>query len=192
MTQTTLYFVYFGISTDYDISYMLISLFCCVHASSSVHFECEDNSTCVWYVYSRALPSWTAHLKQRWVFEAFVSNRFEMVFSGVLSKMGSIIPNVSELDLIVDCLLWWNNYQWKPRHFVLDGNKLTYFASEGGMQKGQYIITADTVLAVSDSIVVDHVFVLQNRARTLYLSASSDEDLHAWMMALENSIQHSI
>ena len=77
---------------------------------------------------------------------------------------------------------------WKARYFVLDRDKLTYFESEGGKQKGEYIITADTEVAVSDSIVVNYVFVLQNPKRTLFMSASSEEDLSAWIRALETSI----
>ena len=77
---------------------------------------------------------------------------------------------------------------WKARYFVLDRDKLTYFESEGGKQKGEYIITSDTEVAVSDSIVVNYVFVLQNPKRTLFMSASSEEDLSAWIRALETSI----
>jgi hypothetical protein len=101
----------------------------------------------------------------------FKKSSTTMVFSGVLSKMGSVIPN------------------WKARFFVLDGDKLTYFESEGGEQKGQFILTLDTDVAVSDSIVVDYVFVLQSQKRTLYMSASSEEDLDGWVRALENSIK---
>ena len=115
-----------------------------------------------------------------------------MVFSGVLSKMGSIIPNVRRvLFQQVNCAHLNKNVcvQWKARYFILDGDKLTYFASEGGEQKGQYVITADTELEVSDSMVVDFVFVLRNPRRNLYMSASSEEDLDSWMRALETSIQ---
>lgn len=94
-----------------------------------------------------------------------------MVFSGVLNKLGSFIPN------------------WKARHFILDRDRLTYYVCEGGEQKGQYIITADTDISVSDSIVMNFVFVLQNPNRTLYMSASSEEDLNTWIQALDNSIQ---
>lgn len=94
-----------------------------------------------------------------------------MVFSGELRKMGSFIPT------------------WKARYFVLDRERLTYFEYEGGPQKGQYIITADTDVAVGESMIVDNVFVLQNSRRTLFMSASSEQDMQGWIAALDNSIK---
>jgi hypothetical protein len=96
-----------------------------------------------------------------------------MVFSGNLNKMGSFVPN------------------WKARFFTLDSIRLTYFESEYGKQKGQFIITSDTEVAVAGSMMRDNVFVVKNPERTLYLSATSMEELDAWMTALENSIEQA-
>ncbi len=95
-----------------------------------------------------------------------------MVFSGVLNKCGSVFPT------------------WKARYFILDSNRLTYFESEGGEQKGQYIITTDTKVRIASSFVQNNVFCLENSSRTLYLSAENEVDVRNWVTAFEDAIRN--
>jgi hypothetical protein len=94
-----------------------------------------------------------------------------MVYSGVLLKCGSVFPT------------------WKARFFILDHNVLSYFEHEGGSKKGEFIISSDTVVSVSTSLVVEHVFSLQNSTRTLYLSGENEIDVKNWVTAFEDTIR---
>jgi hypothetical protein len=96
-----------------------------------------------------------------------------MVFSGYLTKRGSLVPS------------------WKRRYFELDVNVLSYYEHEGGEKKGELIITPTSTIREQTFVMLENTFHIQDdkNETVLYLSADSEVDKSMWMNALNKTIE---
>mmetsp|Transcript_3979 Transcript_3979/g.6212 ORF Transcript_3979/g.6212 Transcript_3979/m.6212 type:complete len:132 (-) Transcript_3979:135-530(-) len=96
-----------------------------------------------------------------------------MVFSGYLTKRGSVVPN------------------WKRRYFELSVNTLTYYEYEGGTRKGSIHITSTTLIKETHFMLISHAFYIENidDNTVLYLSADTESDKNLWISALMKTIE---